>query len=54
MARLMAAQDIRTPLNFIKSMHRWDQQIPEMINRTLRESIKLLGEATDPLRLCRR
>lgn len=47
MARLVAAQDIRTPLNFIKSMHRWDQQIPEMINRTLRESIKQLGEARE-------
>ena len=45
MARLVAAQDIRTPLSFIESMRRWEQQIPDILDRTIRESIKRLEEA---------
>jgi hypothetical protein len=45
MARLVAAQDVRTPLSFIESMRRWDQQLPEMLDRIIRESIQRLEEA---------
>lgn len=44
MARFVAAQDVRTPLSFIESMRRWHQQIPELLDRTLQESIKQLEE----------
>jgi hypothetical protein len=47
MIRIVAAQDIRTPLSFIESMRRWGQDIPDMLNRTIRESIKRLGEAKE-------
>ena len=46
MARLVAAQDVRTPLSFIESMRRWNQQIPEILDRTLQESINRLEEAS--------
>ena len=44
MARFVAAQDVRTPLSFIESMRRWHQQIPEILDRTLTDSIKQLKE----------
>lgn len=47
MAQLVAAQDIRTPLSFIESMRRWDQEIPEVLDRTIRESIKRLEETKE-------
>ena len=46
MARFVAAQDVRTPLNFIESMRRWNQQIPEILDRTLQESINRFEEAS--------
>ena len=46
MARLVAAQDVRTPLSFIESMRRWNQQIPEILDRTLQGSINRLEEAS--------
>jgi hypothetical protein len=45
MARFVAAQDVRTPLTFIESMRRWDQQMPDMLERTIRESIRRLQDA---------
>lgn len=47
MVRLVAAQDIRTPLSFLESMRRWDRQIPEMLDRTIREEIKRLKAAKE-------
>lgn len=41
-ARLVAAQDVRTPLNYILSMRRWDQEIPKILENSTRESIKKL------------
>jgi len=38
MARLVAAQDVRTPLSFLESMRRWDREIPELLNQTLEEA----------------
>ena len=45
MARLVAAQDVRTPLSFIEFIRRWDHQPPEMLDRIIRESIQRLEEA---------
>ena len=45
MVRIVAAQDVRTPLNFIESIRRWEQQVPDMLERTVQESIKRLEEA---------
>lgn len=45
--RFVATQDVRTPLSFIESMRRWDQQIPDILNNTIRESIKRLKEAKE-------
>jgi len=45
LARFVAAQDVRTPLNFIESMQRWDQQIPAILENTIRESVRKLQEA---------
>lgn len=38
MARLVAAQDVRTPLSFLESKRRWDREIPELLNETLEEA----------------
>jgi hypothetical protein len=45
MVRFVAAQDVRTPLSFIESMRRWEQQVPDILERSIRESIKRLEEA---------
>jgi hypothetical protein len=45
MVRLVAAQDVRTPLSFIESMRRWEQQVPDILERSIRESVKRLEEA---------
>jgi Protein of unknown function (DUF4238) len=47
MVRFVATQDLRTPLSFIEWMHRWKQQIPEMLDRSMRKSIKQLEEAAE-------
>ena len=52
MARLVAAQDIRTPLSFIESVRRWDQEVPEVLDRTIRESINRLEEAKEQGACC--
>ena len=45
MARFVAAQDLRTPLNFIESMKRWKQDIPEILDNCVRDSIEELRRA---------
>lgn len=45
LARFVAAQDVRTPLNFIESMKRWDQEIPRILEETLRDAVKKLQAA---------
>jgi hypothetical protein len=47
MILFVAAQDVRTPLNFIESKHRWEKTIPEMLDRNLQESIKRIEEAKE-------
>jgi hypothetical protein len=45
--RFVASQDIRTPLSFFESMRRWEQQIPEILDRTIQESVKRLEKAKE-------
>jgi hypothetical protein len=47
MVRFFAAQDLRTPLNFIESKRRWEKTIPEMLNKSLQESVKRIEEARE-------
>ncbi len=44
LARFVASQDVRTPLNFLEQMQRWDQEIPKMMESILKESIEKLQE----------
>lgn len=44
--RLVAAQDLRTPLNYFESMRRWDQDLPELVKNTLHKAINRISEAT--------
>ncbi|MEX2226837.1 MAG: DUF4238 domain-containing protein [Dehalococcoidia bacterium] len=37
--RLLAAQDVRTPRQFLESMQRWQSEMPELLERTARESL---------------
>lgn len=45
LTRFVAAQDVRTPLNFMESMHRWNQQLPMILENSIKESIKKLEQA---------
>jgi hypothetical protein len=47
LARFVAAQDVRTPLNFMELMRRWDQEMPNIMDRTIKESIRKLQEAKE-------
>jgi hypothetical protein len=44
-AHFVAAQDVRTPLNYIESMQRWRRQIPEIVDKCLEDSIEKLSRA---------
>lgn len=46
MARFLAAQDIRTPLSFIELVRGWDKELPEILDRVLKESVRRLEEAS--------
>lgn len=43
----VAAQDVRTPLNFMESMQRWGQEMPSIIQSSLKESIEKLQNAEE-------
>jgi len=45
MALFFAAQDLRTPANFLECMERWKSDLPTLIQKTLRDSIERLKEA---------
>ena len=44
-ARFVAVQDVRTPLSFMESMQRWEQQVPELLDKSIRTSIERLEGA---------
>jgi len=39
-ARFLAVQDVRTPRSFIESMRRWEQEMPNVLETTMREAVK--------------
>jgi hypothetical protein len=43
--RFVATQDVRTPLTFIEWMRRWDQEIPDVLEKSLRGAIDALQRA---------
>jgi len=45
LVRYMAAQDLRTPQNYIESVIRWNDQLPEMLQRTLNKAVQNLEKA---------
>ena len=45
MVRLVAVQDVRTPLSFMESLRRWNTQIPEMLNNVMTKSLERLEAA---------
>jgi Protein of unknown function (DUF4238) len=45
MARFVAAQDVRTPLNYIESMQRWSQQIPETVDKCVDDAVEKWSRA---------
>jgi len=45
MALFFAAQDLRTPSNFLECMERWKKDLPTLIQKTLRESVERFKEA---------
>ena len=51
LALFLAAQDVRTPTNYLESMKRWRQQIPEILNGTLKELVNKLEKAHQEGRL---
>ncbi len=42
LALFLAAQDVRTPTNYLESMKRWKETLPELLETTLKESVKKL------------
>lgn len=44
-ASLVAAQDVRIPLNYILSMQRWQQEVPKVIEDSIQESVRKLEAA---------
>ena len=44
-AMFVAAQDVRTPLNYILSMQRWQQEVPKIIQDSIQQSVKKLEAA---------
>ena len=44
-ARFVAAQDVRTPLSFVESMQRWNHQVPEILERSIKNAVSRLEQA---------
>ncbi len=42
LARFLAAQDVRTPLNYFESIERWQKEIPKLLEKTLNTGISTL------------
>lgn len=50
LARLMAAQDVRTPTTYRELMAYWEREMPPLLDETLAESVRLLEQAGDDAR----
>jgi len=44
-ARFAALQDMRTPLDFVASMQRWEQETPDVLERSARLSVERIAQA---------
>jgi len=42
LARFLAAQDVRTPLNYFESTERWQKELPKLLEETLKNSLSTL------------
>jgi hypothetical protein len=47
LVRFVAAQDVRTPARLVESSQRWNQILPGILDTTLREAVRKLGESGD-------
>ncbi len=45
LARLLAAQDLRTPASFLERKSQWERDLPGILKRTLQQSLEELAEA---------
>lgn len=45
LAMFFASQDVRTPTSLIESLQRWNREFPDLLNKTIRESVERLEEA---------
>ncbi len=45
MVRFVALQHLRTPQSFFEAMRRWDTNLPDVLNSTMREAVSLLDRA---------
>ena len=45
LAMFAAAQDMRTPASFNESMERWQKELPETLERSVRQSVRRIEEA---------
>jgi len=43
--RFVASQDVRTPLSFLKQIRRWDKEIPNIMENSIKDSIEKIQEA---------
>lgn len=47
LASFLGAQDVRTPLNYLKSTERWKKTLPNLLQTTLEESVRKLEQKED-------
>jgi len=45
--RFLAAQDVRTPARLLESIHRWNRELPQLIEDSLQESVRKLEAARE-------
>lgn len=44
LARLLAAQDVRTPINYIETTERWQKTLPKLLEDSLNNTVRMLEE----------
>ncbi|MEA2692214.1 MAG: hypothetical protein QOJ16_1601 [Acidobacteriota bacterium] len=43
--RFLAAQDVRTPARLVEALHRWETELPALLDRTLKDAVRLHEKA---------
>jgi hypothetical protein len=41
----LAAQDVRTPARLVEALHRWETELPALLDRTLKDAVRLHEKA---------